>query len=427
MNSMKTLLVVAVLAAVAYGVYLQINRNPQTASLPEGAPEWVEPPNVQMPGPGMESPQLPLGAPSPGTWAETGPAPAYSLGPATLAGNGSTAMGPPAYPVPPPTSSASPYGSVAQEAPPAYQGPLPNSSASPYGSVAQEPPPAYPGENLGGPSASVPSGPNAAIPNAGLPGAGLPEALGAAGGAAGGSNKFAAFMQGVYAKLDKGDLDGALMTLSSLYGDPDIPVEQTQQVHDLLDQLAGSVIYSREHLLEPPYTVQPGDTIESIESRYQILWALLARINGLPEQQPPQPGQELKVVRGPFSVLVDLGKHELTLMLKGRYAGRFPIGVGRDRETLDGSYEVRHKVVNPQYYGPDRIDIGADDPNNPYGEYWIGLGVQGSQDSAIGIHGTNDAENLHRTGGRGTICLGDRDIDDLFGILSIGSRVLIRR
>jgi lipoprotein-anchoring transpeptidase ErfK/SrfK len=133
------------------------------------------------------------------------------------------------------------------------------------------------------------------------------------------------------------------------------------------------------------------------------------------------------VVRGPFSAVVELTKLELTLMLNGRYAGRFPIGVGRDCDRLEGCYEVRHKVVNPQYYGPDRIDIDADDPNNPYGEFWIGLAEQGSPDSSIGIHGTNDPENLHRVGGRGTICLGNRDIDDLFGILSIGSRVLIRR
>ncbi len=129
----------------------------------------------------------------------------------------------------------------------------------------------------------------------------------------------------------------------------------------------------------------------------------------------------LKVVRGPFSAVIDLDNYELTLILNGRYAGRFAIGVGRDYTGLEGSYSVRDKVANPHYYGPDRIEIDADDPNNPLGEFLIGL------DDRIAIHGTNDPSNLHRIGGRGSICLGERDIKDVYGILSIGSRVTIRR
>ncbi len=45
----------------------------------------------------------------------------------------------------------------------------------------------------------------------------------------------------------------------------------------------------------------------------------------------------------------------------------------------------------------------------------------------IGLHGTVDPQNIGRDDNRGTICLGDRDIDDLYGILSVGSRVVIQR
>jgi LysM repeat protein len=234
-------------------------------------------------------------------------------------------------------------------------------------------------------------------------------------------------MQAVQVELDKGNLAEALRALSSWYGHPELPVEQAQAVTDLLDQLAGTVIYSRRHLLEPPYVVQPGDTIDKLEQTYNVPWQLLARINGLPEDQAPQPGTELKVVRGPFKALINLDRYELTLMLDGRYAGRFPIGIGSDHERLAGTYVIRDKLVNPQYYGPDQTTVDADDPNNPLGELWIGLSDQNGQQSTVGIHGTNDPANLHRTGSRGSICLGDRDINDLYGILSIGSRVVIRR
>ena len=95
---------------------------------------------------------------------------------------------------------------------------------------------------------------------------------------------------------------------------------------------------------------------------------------------------ELKVVRGPFDAVVRLDKHELTLMVQNRYAGRFPIGVGRDQPKLDGEYTVRDKTLNPAYYGPDGVTISPNDPKNPLGGAWIGL------TDRIGIHGTNDPQ-----------------------------------
>jgi lipoprotein-anchoring transpeptidase ErfK/SrfK len=47
--------------------------------------------------------------------------------------------------------------------------------------------------------------------------------------------------------------------------------------------------------------------------------------------------------------------------------------------------------------------------------------------SGIGIHGTADPRGIRRADNRGTICLSDQDIDDVFGILSVGSRVTIVR
>jgi lipoprotein-anchoring transpeptidase ErfK/SrfK len=109
-------------------------------------------------------------------------------------------------------------------------------------------------------------------------------------------------------------------------------------------------------------------------------------------------------------------------MLKGRYAGRFLIGVGRDVAQLEGQYTVREKKTDPVYIGPDRVIASSSrDPSNPLGKRLIELGNQ------VGIHGTNDPRNIGRNEGRGSIFLSDRDIDDVFDILSIGSRVVIRR
>jgi len=227
-------------------------------------------------------------------------------------------------------------------------------------------------------------------------------------------------MASVDQKLAAGELAEAHLALSGLYGNPKLPVEMSHRVIDLLDQLAGTVIYSREHYLEDPYTVQPGDSIETIAAKYDVPPEVLARINGVGGPEDLQPGQQLKVIRGPFSAVVDLENYELTLMLGRRYAGRFPIGVGEDQVRLEGTYTVQSKVPNPPYNGPDGM-IPAGDANNPLGELYIDLGHY------VGIHGTNNPAELHRTAGRGTIRLAERDIDDLYGMLSVGSEVVIRR
>jgi hypothetical protein len=241
-------------------------------------------------------------------------------------------------------------------------------------------------------------------------------------------NKFAAFMAAVQKKLGEGKLAEAHLALSTVYANPDLPPEEARQITNLLDQLAGTVIYSRRPYLEPACVVQQGDTLDRIARRYTIPWQLLARINGLmppgasgfdeaQKDQPLPPGRQLKVVRGPFEAVVHLDRHELTLLVQNRYAGRFVIGVGRDELNLEGNFTVCDKRPLPIFSTPDQ-------PNNQTGTLgaaWIGL------TDRIGIHGTSNPQAIGRDDNRGTICVAERDLQDLYGILSVGSRVTIMR
>jgi hypothetical protein len=222
-------------------------------------------------------------------------------------------------------------------------------------------------------------------------------------------------------KMDDGQLADAHLLLSKLYRSPDLPTEESPKITKMLDQLAGLVIYSRRHLqANDTYKVQPGDTLDRIAAACNVPPQLLARINGIREPDGLRPGRDLKVVSGPFRAVVSLDKFELTLMLQDRYAGRFPIGLGTDNRAAPGTYTVRDKRVNPVYQGPGR-EIAGGSPDNPLGKFSLELGNQ------LAIHGTNDPQALRRADNRGSICLSDRDIDDVFGILSLGSEVIIER
>jgi hypothetical protein len=228
--------------------------------------------------------------------------------------------------------------------------------------------------------------------------------------------------------LDRGDLAQAHLLLSRWYDDPSLSDGERGELVSLLGQLAGTVIYSTEHHLEPAYQVQGGETLEAVAERYRVPWQLLARINGLASPEDAERAGTLKVIRGPFSAWINLTRREMVLMVGGYYAGRFRVGVGSERPDLEGNWVVRHKAINPTYYGRDRV-IDAEDPGNPLGEYWLGLA--GAQDhdtvAPFGIHGTYDATSLDRDDPRGYIRLAPEDIRDVYDILSVGSRVTIRR
>ena len=226
-----------------------------------------------------------------------------------------------------------------------------------------------------------------------------------------------AFMRQVQVLLRQNQLDQAHVMLSQRYTDPSTTPEQALELERLLDQLAGTVIYSRGHYLDRPYRVQAGDTLVDLAKQYQVPVGLLAKINGMDPKQPLPVGADLKVVRGPFEAVVDLQKRELLLLLQGtRYAGRFPIGIGPGLVEQTGVYMITDKTDT------EAIATGRqDDPNRIYGSRWLGLGER------LGIHGTYKPETIGQAASEGYISLMNNDIKDVYDILSVGSKVTIRR
>ncbi len=66
---------------------------------------------------------------------------------------------------------------------------------------------------------------------------------------------------------DQGRLGDALLMLSEWTTNTRLSPADRDRLMDRLDQLAGTVVYSRQHMLEQPYTVQPGDTLEKVAGR----------------------------------------------------------------------------------------------------------------------------------------------------------------
>jgi LysM repeat protein len=240
---------------------------------------------------------------------------------------------------------------------------------------------------------------------------------------AGQASLFSAARVAVQSALDRGELSQALLLLSDWYGDPSLSSAEATEVQELLSQLAGSVIYSTEHRLEPPYMVQAGEKLTDIAEKYNIPWQLLAKINGITNPDQLQTGQQLKVIRGPFSARIDLSERKLVLMLDRRYAGQFALDFEPTTSIEEGYWSVNQKLLTP----------GSVGMINPTG------GTLSEERSILltSTTGGNGQVTVLRGPGATTpattdptgrvIQLRGTDVEDVYDILSLGSQVVIRR
>lgn len=424
-ESFKTLFLAALMSAAAYGVYITVTAKPAAAPPKEAPKDWDNP-QVELPADGTAdaasdtasaagaAPSDPFG----------GPSPPIGESPPPFEAAGAQGAAPPSYPSTDPKDASAANAALADSV--RYPATDPQDATDPAYPAADverypsQPPAAqeHPADNRFAEtldSSAVPAGYESPPANAG----------------AVGREEFVAAWTAAIALLDQNKLAEAHLAFSEWYGNPILTPEDEAQLLHLLDRLAGTVIYSRQHLLERPHEVQPGETLEQIAGLYEVPWELLANINGIRDPQRLRTGEQLKVIRGPFNALVELDKFRLTLFVQGRYAGRFKVGIGKEWSTPEGEFEILNKVLNPAYYGTDAV-IDQDDPNNPLGEYALDLGDNGKRDHLL-IHGTNDPQSIGRAESRGCIRLADRDIKDVFEILTMktdrspGSKVTIRR
>ncbi len=429
MQTLKTAVVVVLLLVVFYGVYEMLNRPPD------------EPPRAvveaQMQGMSLDVPDIGLGdVVEDGDLVTMPPTTAPDASQDVLNSARPDSYGAPAPPssVAPDAEASFPGGAATQGGIPSPPGvPLPDESGYPPAGTA--PPPS---NSLGAPPlahAAASNAPTATAPITGsfVPGNGgvqnnpfvneevvtRPGDRGANGAQpTTGSQVYHRALKMAKAQLANGEYHAALSSLSVWYKSQELTADEQRELVDLLDPLAGRVIYSREHITELPYKVRRNERLEDIAAQYNVPWQLLQKINGIENPDVLLPGSELKVLRGPFEAEVDLGTRELTVFLDGMYAGRFPIALGQDPQPIDGDFQVRDKQLDKAYFANDGRMIPADNPSNPFGGVFLDLGRE------VCIHGSphGGAEQ-----NRGCISLSPRDADDVYSILSVGSRVRILR
>ena len=130
--------------------------------------------------------------------------------------------------------------------------------------------------------------------------------------------------------------------------------------------------------------------------------------------------QDFSTARAARQVLVSIPDRKLMVLEGGKVVRTFPVAVGATvSPSPSGEFKIVNRVAEPTYYHPGVvIPAGA---GNPIGTRWLGLNRKG-----YGIHGTNEPGSIGKAASHGCIRLRNRDMEQLFRMVSVGDAVLIR-
>jgi lipoprotein-anchoring transpeptidase ErfK/SrfK len=130
------------------------------------------------------------------------------------------------------------------------------------------------------------------------------------------------------------------------------------------------------------------------------------------------------------TVIVRTSERRLYLVLGDGRAIRYPVGVGRAGRQWSGDAYIDGKHIRPAWSPPAEVKrdkpslpdvIPGGSPRNPMGA--AALTLSGGE---YAIHGTNNPRSIGGFVSYGCIRMHNADILDLYGRVSVGTRVVVR-
>lgn len=185
------------------------------------------------------------------------------------------------------------------------------------------------------------------------------------------------------------------------------------------------------------YQMSPDDTLVDLALRKSLGFVSLVAANPRVDPWLPRPGELLTLPTANIlpdapreGIVVNLGELKLYYFpKKGAEPHVFPIGIGQDGlDTPMGTTTVVRKDKNPAWYPtenmrkrrPELPAMVPAGPDNPLGDYSLRLGWP-----AYLIHGTNTPYGVGRRVSSGCIRLYPDDIEKLFGMVPVGTKVTV--
>jgi lipoprotein-anchoring transpeptidase ErfK/SrfK len=136
--------------------------------------------------------------------------------------------------------------------------------------------------------------------------------------------------------------------------------------------------------------------------------------------------KRLKIPKGSVTIIIEKHAFMLTLLWDGMYVRQYPVGIGRYNKTPEGTFEIATMREKPVWYAPDGKVYAFGHPKNVLGTRWMGL-KETPEFSGYGIHGTTQPDSVGKAMSNGCIRMRNKDVEELFSLVRIGTKVIIRK
>lgn len=166
------------------------------------------------------------------------------------------------------------------------------------------------------------------------------------------------------------------------------------------------------------YTVEPGDTLSKIAKKFKTTVDLIKTSNSLKDNLI-RAHSRLKISRIDYNLMVDKSQNILTVFSDGVVFKVYRVSTGENNSTPSGTFKIVNKIKDPVWYNQGAI-VPAESPDNILGSRWLGISKPG-----YGIHGTVDPRSVGQQSTKGCIRMFNAEVEELFTIIPIGTKVTI--
>jgi hypothetical protein len=176
------------------------------------------------------------------------------------------------------------------------------------------------------------------------------------------------------------------------------------------------------------YAIASGDSLKKIANRHGTTVDLIVKGNAVPNPDRVQVGDRLRILDNQvFEIAVSKARNDLVVTLNGQFFKRYTVGTGKFAKTPVGTFQISDKIPDPPWWRPDGKVVPFGNKENILGTRWMAIVATGDTPPAkgYGIHGTWDEASLGQQSSAGCIRMANRDVEELFTYVPLGTKVVI--
>jgi lipoprotein-anchoring transpeptidase ErfK/SrfK len=193
-----------------------------------------------------------------------------------------------------------------------------------------------------------------------------------------------------------------------------------EKVQEELEDLNIQMIFSNTAVEGKTFMhkVQVGDTLGEIAKQYGTTVELIQRSNNI-SGNIIRIGQQLRIWTAPFNILVDKSQNILILKDGNDVIKVYNVSTGENNSTPVGEFTIISKLIDPVWFNKG-IVVPPESPQNVLGSRWLGFDIPG-----YGIHGTIEPETIGQQVTAGCVRMRNEEVEELYSIVSRGTKVVI--